>query len=143
MAKYTRTQIMDRAQELAKMISDTEEVDFFKRAEAQLNENQKVSALISKIKTLQKQAVNLQHYQKHEALKQVEEEIDNLYAQLDEIPIIKEFQQSQADVNDLLQIVATTISNRVTDYVIESTGGNILHGETGSKAKNSGSSCDH
>lgn len=54
------------------MISETEEVDFFKRAEAQINENDKVSTIVNQIKALQKQAVNLKHYEKHEALKQVE-----------------------------------------------------------------------
>lgn len=67
---------MRQARNLAKMISETEEVDFFKRAEAQINENAKVSVIINQIKALQKQAVNLKHYQKLEALKQVEEKID-------------------------------------------------------------------
>ena len=48
--------------------------------------------------------------------------------------------QSQADVNDLLQLVATTISNSVTDEILKSTGGNLLSGETGAKIKrNNGS----
>ena len=42
-----------------------------------------------------------------------------------------EFKQSQAEVNDLLQLVASTISNSVTDEIIKSTGGNLLSGETG------------
>ena len=42
MAKYTKDDIVARAQELAQMIAETEEVDFFKRAEAQIHENQKV-----------------------------------------------------------------------------------------------------
>ena len=41
MAQYNKSDVIKRAQELAKMIAETEEVDFFKRAEAQLNENQK------------------------------------------------------------------------------------------------------
>ncbi|MDA6130820.1 YlbF family regulator, partial [Escherichia coli] len=58
MAKYTKDEIVERAKELARMIAETEEVDFFKRAEAQINENDKVSATITTIKGLQKQAVN-------------------------------------------------------------------------------------
>ena len=72
MAQYNKSDVIKRAQELAKMIAETEEVDFFKRAEAQLNENQKVRETIASIKSLQKQAVNFQHYGKTEALKQVE-----------------------------------------------------------------------
>ncbi|EWG10430.1 RicAFT regulatory complex protein RicA family protein [Cytobacillus firmus] len=141
MAKYTKDEIVERAMELARMIAETEEVDFFKRAEAQINENEKVSATITTIKGLQKQAVNLQHYGKAEALKKTEEKIAQLEQQLDEIPVVQEFKQSQVDVNELLQIVANTISNTVTDEVITSTGGNLLSGETGSKISNS--SCSH
>lgn len=73
MTLYSKKEIVERARELAKMISETEEVDFFKKAEAQINENTKISTIINQIKALQKQAVNLKHYGKHEALKQVEE----------------------------------------------------------------------
>ncbi|MBM7716652.1 RicAFT regulatory complex protein RicA family protein [Siminovitchia sp. FSL H7-0308] len=141
MAKYTKDDIVNQAHELAKMIADTEEVDFFKRAEAQINENQKVREMIASIKSLQKQAVNFQHYGKERALKLVEEKIENLEKELDEIPIVQEFKQSQTDVNDLLQLVATAISNKVTDEILVSTGGDLLTGETGSKIKNSTSSC--
>ncbi|RFB18982.1 hypothetical protein DZB84_01655 [Bacillus sp. HNG] len=142
MAQYTKEQIVERATELAKMIAETEEVDFFKRAEAQINENKKVQEIIETIKSLQKQAVNFQHYGKSEALKQVEEKIDNLQAELDSIPVVEEFKNSQLEVNDLLQLVAHTISNNVTNEIITSTGGDLLAGETGSKMNNkSGCGC--
>lgn len=141
MAKYTKDDIVKQAHELAKMIAETEEVDFFKRAEAQINENQKVREMIASIKSLQKQAVNFQHYGKERALKMVEEKIEKLEKELDEIPIVQEFKQSQTDVNDLLQLVATAISNKVTDEILISTGGDLLTGETGSKIKNSTSGC--
>lgn len=137
MAKYTRDDILAQAKELAKMIAETEEVDFFKRAEEKINQNEKVRAMIQQIKSLQKQAVNLQHYGKHEALKKVEAEIDAIYEQLSQIPIVDEFQQSQTEVNDLLQLVASTISKTVTDEIITSTGGDLLRGETGAQIKSS------
>jgi cell fate (sporulation/competence/biofilm development) regulator YmcA (YheA/YmcA/DUF963 family) len=147
-AKYTKDDIVARARELAGMIAETEEVDFFKRAEAHIHENQKVSTLISDIKGLQKQAVNLQHYGKPEALKKVEAKIASIEEELDDIPVVQEFKQSQLEVNELLQLIATTISNKVTDDILESTGGDVLRGETGSSLKNGGScaghdDCDH
>jgi cell fate (sporulation/competence/biofilm development) regulator YmcA (YheA/YmcA/DUF963 family) len=142
MTLYTKDDIVAKARELAQMISESNEVDFFKRAEAQINENQKVREMIASIKSLQKQAVNFQHYGKHEALKQVEAKIDKIQNELDEIPIIQEFQESQIEVNDLLQLVSHTISNKVTNEIITSTGGDLLAGETGSKVNNSfGGSC--
>ncbi|MEK5443047.1 MULTISPECIES: RicAFT regulatory complex protein RicA family protein [unclassified Fredinandcohnia] len=136
MAQFTKEQIVERATELAKMIAETQEVDFFKRAEAQINQNKKVQEIIDSIKSLQKQAVNFQHFGKSEALKQVEEKIDNLQAELDSIPVVEEFKNSQIEVNDLLQLVAHTISNNVTNQIITSTGGDLLAGETGSKVNN-------
>jgi cell fate (sporulation/competence/biofilm development) regulator YmcA (YheA/YmcA/DUF963 family) len=135
MAAYTKDEIVQRARELAKMMAETEEVEFFKRAEAQLNENQKVREMIASIKSLQKQAVNFQHYGKMEALKQVEAKIDAIQKELDELPIIQEFKESQVVVNDLMQLIASTISKQVTDQIIESTGGDLLRGETGSKVR--------
>jgi cell fate (sporulation/competence/biofilm development) regulator YmcA (YheA/YmcA/DUF963 family) len=146
LAKFNKDDIIQRAREIALMIADTEEVDFFKRAEAQIHDNEKVKTIISSIKGLQKQAVNFQHYGKTEALKKTEEKIASLEQQLDEIPVVQEFKQSQIEVNDLLQLIATTISNTVTDEVVASTGGDVLRGETGAAIKNDdscGSSCSH
>jgi cell fate (sporulation/competence/biofilm development) regulator YmcA (YheA/YmcA/DUF963 family) len=136
MTKITKEAIVAKANEVAKMIADTEEVDFFKKAEAKINENEKVQKLIADIKAFQKQAVNLQHYEKTEASKRVEAKIDQLNNELDEIPIVQEFKQSQEEVNGLLQLVASTISNEVTDEIIRSTGGDLLQGTTGSKQEN-------
>ncbi len=141
MTKYTKDDILTKAAELAEMIATTEEVDFFKRAEAQINENQKVRNLIAQIKGLQKQAVNLQHYGKDQAYKDVQSKIDALEKELDEIPVVQQFKQTQVDVNDLLQIVASQVSNKVTDLIIESTNGDLLRGETGSNIQASGESC--
>lgn len=141
MAKYTKDDILTKAAELAQMISTTEEVDFFKRAEAQINENQKVRVLIDSIKGLQKQAVNLQHYGKDQAYKEVQAKIDALEQELDELPIVQQFKQSQVDVNDLLQMVASQVSNKVTDLIIDSTNGDLLRGETGSKLQSKDGSC--
>ncbi|MGY0691635.1 RicAFT regulatory complex protein RicA family protein [Virgibacillus sp. FSP13] len=142
MAEYTRTQILDQAKKLAGMLANTEEIDRFKQVEAKINENKKVQRLINKIKTLQKQAVNFQAYEKKEALKKVEEEIDRLQAEIDEIPVVQEFKETQIVVNDVLQLVSGTIAREVTNNVIESTGGDLLSGETGSKVNN-GSACSH
>ncbi|EKN65359.1 hypothetical protein BABA_20791 [Neobacillus bataviensis LMG 21833] len=142
MAKYTKDDIVARATDLARIIAETEEVDFFKRAEAHIHDNQKVKTLIADIKGLQKQAVNLQHYGKSEALKKVENKIATIEQELDDIPVVQDFKQSQVEVNELLQLIASTISNTVTDEIIISTGGDVLMGETGASMKNGGGSCE-
>lgn len=131
MGKYSKDEIVAKARELAQMIAATDEVDFFKRAEAQIHSNEKVSRLISEIKGLQKQAVNLEHYGKTEALRRTEEKLAALEEELDAIPIVREFKQSQTEVNELLQLVSATISNKITNEIIASTGGDLLSGKTG------------
>ncbi|MFC4557199.1 RicAFT regulatory complex protein RicA family protein [Virgibacillus kekensis] len=144
MAEYTRQQVLEEAHNLAKMLANTDEIDRFKQVEAKINDNKKVQKLITKIKTLQKQAVNFQAYGKTEALKKVETEIDRLQEEIDEIPVVQEFKEIQIEVNDVLQLVSGTIAREVTNNVITSTGGDILSGETGSKIKNNPpSACGH
>ncbi|ETT85934.1 RicAFT regulatory complex protein RicA family protein [Viridibacillus sp. FSL R5-0477] len=134
---YTKDQIIAKAMEIAHMVANTEEVDFFKRAEAQINENQMVREKIASLKSLQKQAVNFQHYGKEKALRLIEDKIAKIEEEINSLPIVEEFKQSQGDVNDLLQLVSNTIANSVTDEIVESTGGDVLRGETGSKVQNS------
>ena len=112
------------------------QVEFFKRAEAQINENQKIRENIASLKSLQKQAVNFQQYGKEKALNIIEGKIDKIQNEIDEVPIVQEFKQSQVEVNDLLQLVSNTIANSVTDEIIKSTGGDVRRGETGSYVKN-------
>ncbi|MYL28414.1 hypothetical protein GLW03_01155 [Halobacillus halophilus] len=132
MAQYTRQEVVDEAKKLAKMMAEIEEIDRFKQLESKLNENQKVQSHIKKIKALQKQAVNFQAYGKTEALNRIEKEIDRLQDELDEIPVVAEFKETQTVINDILQMVSSTISREVTNEVIRSTGGDLLQGETGS-----------
>ncbi|WP_445487523.1 RicAFT regulatory complex protein RicA family protein [Niallia sp. 03133] len=115
MAKHTREEIIQRTERLANMMRETEEVDFYKRAEQQINKNTKVNDKIAQIKKLQKQAVNLQHYGKFSALKETEAKIDALQKEIDELPIVNEFKQSQAEVNEMLQMVTKTITNSVVN----------------------------
>ncbi|MET0959794.1 MAG: RicAFT regulatory complex protein RicA family protein [Psychrobacillus psychrotolerans] len=134
--KYTREDIIEKAKEIATMIANTEEVEFFKRAEEQINENTKVREKIASLKSLQKQAVNFQHLGKEKALSLIEGKIAAIEEEIDGLPIVQEFKQSQGDVNSLLQLVANSISNNVTNQIIEATDGDLLRGETGSKVKN-------
>lgn len=130
---YTRKEVLDEAKQLAAMLAKTEEIERFKQLETKINQNEKVQKLISRIKALQKQAVNLQAYDKKEALKKVEAEIDRVQDELDSIPIVEEFKEVQAIVNDVLQLVSGTIAREVTNHVIKDTGGDLLKGKTGTK----------
>lgn len=131
--------IVDKAKELAEMIANSSEVEFYKKAEKQIKANDKVQEMISAIKRKQKEAVALEHLGRTELIKKVEAEIDQLQEELDEIPLVAEFKQTQLEINDLLQMVTNVIANTVSQNIIVSTGGDPLSGETGyPKAKSSG-----
>ncbi|WP_429845518.1 RicAFT regulatory complex protein RicA family protein [Brevibacillus sp. FIR094] len=128
---YTQKEILDKARELAAMIARTNEVDFFKRAELQIKHNERVQDLIDTLKQKQKQMVMFESINKPELVKKVEGEYNQLHEELDSIPVVTEFKQSQVDVNDLLQMVTNVITNTVSERIILDTGGNPLTGETG------------
>ncbi|GED29114.1 YlbF family regulator [Brevibacillus centrosporus] len=140
---YTQKEILDKARELAAMISRTNEVDFFKRAELQIKHNERVQELIDSLKQKQKQMVMFESINKPELVKKVEEEFNAMQDELDSIPIVTEFKQSQVDVNDLLQMVTNVITNTVSERIILDTGGNPLTGETGGgpEKKHDGGCC--
>ncbi|EIP9783772.1 YlbF family regulator, partial [Listeria monocytogenes] len=58
----SKDEIMKKATELRDALQQTEEVSFYRLAEERINANSKVAAKVSKIKLLQKEAVNLEHY---------------------------------------------------------------------------------
>ena len=128
---YTQKEILEKARELATMISRTSEVDFYKRAEQQIKNNERVQELINQLKQKQKQMVMFESINKPELAKKVEAEFNQLQDELDAIPVVTEFKQSQIDVNDLLQMVTNVITNTVSERIILDTGGNPLTGETG------------
>ncbi|WP_036121201.1 RicAFT regulatory complex protein RicA family protein [Lysinibacillus sphaericus] len=133
---YTREDLIKKSHEIAHMIANTPEVEFFKKAEAQINENQQVRERIASLKSLQKQAVNFQHLGKEKALKMIEDKIAKIEEEINAIPVVQQFKESQGDVNDLLQLVSNTIANNVTNEIVRSTGGDVLRGETGSYVEN-------
>lgn len=134
MADYTREEVMDTAKKLAGMLANTEEIKRFKEVEAKINQNTKVKKNIDNIKILQKQAVNLQAYGKKEAEKKVNEQIDKLQEEIDSIPVVQEYKEIQVVVNEVLQLVSGTIDREVKNDVIRATGGDLLHGTTGTNA---------
>lgn len=133
---YTKQEIVEEAKRLGKMMAETEQVEFFKKAEAKIHENKDVREGMASLKSLQKQSVNFQNYGKERAYEMTEEKIKKIQDELDEMPIVDQFKDSQRQMNELLQLVSHAISKTVTDEVITSTGGDLLMGETGAAMRN-------
>jgi len=107
---YTKEDLIKKSHEIAHMIANTPEVEFFKKAEAQINENQHVRERIASLKSLQKQAVNFQHLGKEKALKMIEDKIAKIEEEINAIPVVQQFKESQGDVNDLMKLFVQLVA---------------------------------
>ncbi|WP_195573481.1 RicAFT regulatory complex protein RicA family protein [Paenibacillus sp. 1001270B_150601_E10] len=112
-----RDDIMNKAKQLADMICTTEEVTQYQHAEKQIQDHSRVQELIALMKKKQKEIVAFESFQNQEMVKKIEAEIEALQDELDQIPLVVQFQQSQTDVNYLLQLVMGVIRDTVADKV--------------------------
>ena len=112
---YSKDEVLNKVAEITTRLDELEEVERYKALEARLNDNQKVKDLIDAIKKLQKQAVNLQAYGKVNAVKQIDDQIDAIQAEIDAIPIVDEFKSAQVIVNDILQALTSNINEKVNE----------------------------
>ncbi len=113
-----REDILARARELAHLITTTEEVSLFQRAEKIVQGNERVQGLIAQMKKKQKEIVAFETTFKNQAMvDKIQKEIDALQDELDGLPVVQQFQQSQVDVNYLLQSIVSIIRDTVAEKV--------------------------
>ncbi|MCK8488688.1 YlbF family regulator [Paenibacillus sp. MBLB2552] len=112
-----REDIMSKAKELAELIGTSEEVQQFQKAEKLIQQHERIQTLISTIKKKQKEIVAFETFQNQAMVQKIEREIEELQDELDGIPIVTEFQQSQSDINYLLQLVVSVIRDTVANKV--------------------------
>jgi cell fate (sporulation/competence/biofilm development) regulator YmcA (YheA/YmcA/DUF963 family) len=112
-----REDIMLKAKELAELISTSTEVEFYQKSEKQINSNEHVQQLISAIKKKQKEIVAFESFKNQKMVDKIEAEISVLQDELDQIPIVSEFQQSQSDINYLLQLVMGVVRDTVAQKI--------------------------
>ena len=117
-----RDDILAKAGELAELISTSEEVQVFKKAEEKIRNHERVQSLIKTIKKKQKEIVAFETFQNKEMVAKIEREIEELQEEIDSIPLVAEFQQSQSDINYLLQLVVSVIHDTVSEKVHVETG---------------------
>ncbi|RCW50204.1 RicAFT regulatory complex protein RicA family protein [Paenibacillus prosopidis] len=110
--------ITKKAKELADLIFTSEEVQHYRRAEQQINGNERVQQLITQIKKKQKEVVAFETtFKNADMVKKIEAEMEVLQDELDGIPIVSEFQQSQSDINYLLQLVVSIVRDTVSEKI--------------------------
>lgn len=123
MERYTATElivradIMEKAQELAHLISTSDEVAFYQKAERQVQGNHEIQDLIRLIKKRQKEAVAFERFQNEKMVTKINSEIEELQDKLDNYPIVGQFKQAQEDINYLLQLVVGVIRDTVSEKI--------------------------
>ncbi|WP_430701349.1 RicAFT regulatory complex protein RicA family protein [Paenibacillus tundrae] len=112
-----RDDIMGKAKELADMLGTSEEVKQFQQAESKIRDHERIQQLITTIKKKQKEIVAFESFKNADMVNKIEQEITDLQDELDSIPLVTEFQQSQSDINYLLQLVISVIRDTVSEKV--------------------------
>jgi len=127
-----REDIMAKAKELAELLSTSEEVDIFRKAEKRVNEHQEIQQLIASIKKKQKEIVAFETtFKNPDMVKKIEGEIEELQNKLDDYPIVTQFRQSQADLNYTLQLVFNVIRDTLSEKIaLESAGAGAAQGSS-------------
>lgn len=121
-------QVLQLAEQFADKVRTSIEVQRFQLAESQVYQSQSVQNLIETIKKKQKELVHAKHYGKTMYRKQLEQELDNLHYKLDHLPIVMEYQQSQVEMNELLQTIQQAIAQTVSQKLEVETGGEVVSG---------------
>ncbi|MFC7560828.1 RicAFT regulatory complex protein RicA family protein [Paenibacillus farraposensis] len=112
-----RDMILAKAKELADILGNSGEVQIFRRAEEKIRNHQRIQQLIAAMKKKQKEIVAFESLKNQKMIAQIEAELQELQEELDGIPIVTEFQQSQVEINELLQMVITAIRDTVAEKV--------------------------
>jgi len=112
-----REDIMLKAKELASLIATSSEVEFYQKSERQIDANEHVQSLIKDIKKKQKELVAFESFRNDKMIEKIKAEIAVLQDELDNIPIVSEFQQSQSDINYLLQLVMGVVRDTVAQKI--------------------------
>lgn len=112
-----REDIINKAKDLAQLISTSNEVQLYQQIEKQVSGNERIQKLIKDIKKKQKEAVAFESFKNPTMVQKIEGEIDALQEELDGIPIVNEFKQTQEDLNYLLQLVMGVIRDSLSDMI--------------------------
>jgi len=112
-----REDVLAKARELAGMIAASEEVRIFREAERKVASHPEVQDLIRQIKKKQKEIVGFEYFGNDQMVKKIEGEIAELEEKLNSYPIVREFKQTQDDINQVLQMVIGVIRDTVSEKI--------------------------
>ncbi|WP_339063129.1 YlbF family regulator [Tepidibacillus marianensis] len=114
MSLINREKILNQTKQLANKISELEEVKIYQLAEGKIDKHKRVQDLITSIKLKQQELVKAKHFKKSNYIRQVEEELDLLNAELHSIPLVYQYQNYQKELNEYLQSVIQMMKSELS-----------------------------
>lgn len=99
--------ILDKLEEIVSYIEESKTYKDYQFLKEKINNNDKITNLITTIKTKQKELVNKEY--RHEETTLLEEELTNLEKQLNEIPLYCDFLNKQTELNEIFTSIKTQI----------------------------------
>jgi cell fate (sporulation/competence/biofilm development) regulator YmcA (YheA/YmcA/DUF963 family) len=120
--------VIRKAKEIGDMLTASDEVKAYLQAEEKIKDHGRVQEIIATIKKKQKEIVAFEQLRHQKMIDQVQGELDQLHEELEQFPVVQTFQQTQVDVNYMLQLVIQIIADTVSEKIDVDTGGEISGG---------------
>lgn len=109
MEKFVNNLILEKVDNLISFIKESQEYKDYIYLSEKLSNNKKVQDYIKRIKVLQKEIVKKEVNK--EDVTHLEDEVKTLLAELDKIPLYTEFVDKQMELNDVYQMVKTSLDD--------------------------------
>ena len=104
-------------EQLVDLLAEHDSIQEFQKVQQRALQNEKLQTLEEQIKQVQKAAVQFAHYDKPEAKKQANAEIDRLKKEYE--PLVISYRQKLLDANEILHYITDNFEKRVNDAIEE------------------------
>ncbi|HLQ40460.1 MAG TPA: YlbF family regulator [Tetragenococcus sp.] len=110
------------SQQLTQLVDQLRRLDLikeYKQIESEAKKSQELIALEEKIKKAQKAAVHFDYYEKPQAARQKNQEIDHLKKEYDSHPLVVTYRQKLMAADELLQYITEDLERKVNHAIEE------------------------
>ncbi|AYW45809.1 YlbF family regulator [Tetragenococcus koreensis] len=112
-------EIQAALEHLVDLLGEHDTIKEFQEIQQRALQNEQLNDLEEQIKQVQKAAVQFAHYDKPEAEKQANAEIDRLKKEYETHPLVIRYREKILDANDLLHYITENFEKRVNDAIEE------------------------
>lgn len=111
--------VQDKVAQLVKLLAEHDQIKEFKQIEGSARQSQELLQLEEKMKAAQKEAVQLDHYDKPEAARQKNLEIDRLKKDYEEHPLVLSYRQKLKNANEIVQYITENFEQQINEAIEE------------------------